>query len=294
MIIVTGSDGIIGRELCNQFTLSGIPFLPLSHRRKAHTLEKALIVDLTTDLSILHELSEDIEAIVHLAAAVPHSVYYPDTITSANLTKRMDQNIFILQKRLKVPLIYMSTCGLYDRLSQEFKTENDTSLIKVTSPYFEAKACAEKMFLSDGLTSTILRMAAPIGFGLKPNLVLAKFLNAARNNSSIQVWGSGKREQNFIDTYDVAKLIIKILHEPKRGILNVSSLMPTTMLQLAELIVLVVGSGFIECLNHPDPNEGETARYSIEKAKQIYNWEPSQSLENSILKIISEDFEQNK
>jgi len=290
MIVVTGSDGIIGRALCRKMLTQSIRFLPVTHHRKLHTSQDALLVDLASTILPLKPYIHDIKAIVHLAAAVPHSTAYPDNDISANKTRSMDCNIIELQKRTNAHVVYMSTCGLYDRTSTAIKNELDC--IKVTTPYFSAKAKGEALFTLSGNT-TILRLSAPVGSGLKSNLVLSKFIATARNNRTITIWGSGKREQNFIDADDVSDLLIKALRFPCYDIFNVASELPITMLTLAETVKRVLGSGSIEIVAKNDPLEGESARYSINKAKQTYEWIPKITVEQSIEKIAFEDFDNN-
>jgi nucleoside-diphosphate-sugar epimerase len=290
MIVVTGSDGIVGRALCQSMRMQFITFLPNTHRRKLHTAEDALEFDLAATLDPLVPYFERITTIVHLAAAVPHSTAYPDNDNSANKTQCIDANILELQEKTNAHVIYMSTCGLYDRTSTAVKSE--LSPIKVTTPYFAAKAQGEDLFRSSG-NATILRLAAPIGSGIKTNIVLSKFITAARGNKPITIWGSGQREQNYIDTEDVSNLIIKVIQSPGNDILNVASEMPTTMLTLAETVISVLGTGSIKMATAPDPRDSETARYSINKAKQLYGWTSKTILEQSIEKIASEDFDNN-
>lgn len=292
MILVTGSDGIVGRGLCKKLLESGVPFLPVTHRRKAHTLPQAVLADLVSDRGGLGAHVNGLSAIVHLAAAVPHSANYPDNEASANCTRRMDRNIRDLQQQTGVPVIYMSTCGLYDRSIRDVKYEDDRSQVTVTSPYFAAKADGEAMFLS-ARSSTVLRLAAPVGAGLKPQLVLSRFVAKARVGGTIKIWGDGSREQDFIDTADVAELILSVLKQPRTMILNTASGAPTTMVQLAETVIATVGAGSIERAEYSDPRDGETARYSIKRAKKFYGWLPQISLVESVASLIKEDFEAN-
>jgi nucleoside-diphosphate-sugar epimerase len=290
MIVVTGADGIVGRALCQSMRTLSMPFLPITHSRKQRTEENALVVELAEDALPLEPFDHNIKAIVHLAAAVPHSIHYPDDETSANKTRSIDRNILELQNYTNAHVVYMSTCGLYDRNLIAVKSECDQ--IKVTTPYFAAKLSGEEMFSVAG-NATILRLAAPIGPGLKPNLVLSKFIAAARSNKPITIWGSGLREQNYIDTEDVGDLIIKALRAPIHDVLNVASETPTTMLSLAETVVSALGKGTIEMVKEVVPRDGEVARYSINKAKQTYGWAPTITLEQSIKKILSERFDDN-
>jgi nucleoside-diphosphate-sugar epimerase len=293
MILVTGSDGIVGRRLCKKLVESGVPFLPLTHRRKPHTLPGALLIDLVRDHKVIHSYTSKISAIVHLAAAVPHNTSYPDNNASADYTRCMDRNVYYLQQQTGAPIIYMSTCGLYDRLSADLKHEDSQSPLTITSPYFAAKAEGENLFLEGGKVSTILRLSAPVGLGLKPQLVLSRFIAAARTNGVIKVWGNGSREQDFIDTADVADLILSILSRPATLVVNAAAGAPITMAKLAETVIKVVGSGSIEKSSQPDPRDGETARYAIGRAREHFHWTPRRTLEQSIIDLLDEDFEVN-
>ena len=290
MIVVTGSDGIVGRALCLALRNEAIPFLPITHRRKLHTDPNALVADLTENILSLEKYCDDITAIVHLAAAVPHSTDYPDNEMSAGITRSMDNNILSLQKLTNARVIYMSTCGLYDRSLGVVKHEDDASVIRIESPYFSAKLNGERLF-KDSQLGTILRLSAPVGPGLKPSVVLGRFIMAARLGAPIQIWGSGSREQNFIDVRDVADLIMKVLLDPQPCTINVAAKIPTTMVDLAIAVVKAVGKGSYEHSGQVDLRDGETARYSISKAWELYGWSPKYELAASCLLLLNEKFD---
>ena len=288
MILVTGADGIVGRSLCKVLKNSNRKFLPVIRTLKKDSPENALVADLA-NCDLVESLADyEIDSIVHLAAAVPHSTYYPDNTESANKTRAMDRNVCNLREKISVPLIYMSTCGLYDRTIRKIKTEDDTSLIKVESDYFSAKLDGEKLF-SNQKDVAILRLSAPVGLGLKSSVVLHKFISSAVSDSVINIWGSGSREQNFIDVRDVSALILKILDQPSSCLLNVAG-RSISMSELAKEIVKLVGKGKIKYSDQVDPREGETANYSIEKAKHLYDWNPEISIVDSCNQIINIEF----
>lgn len=290
MILVTGADGIVGRAICRALIAASKTFLPVVHRRRITTHENAYVTDLSRPDSLDGLKSDDIDAIVHLAAAVPHSSNYPDNERSADVTRRMDRNVRSFQKLLNIPAIYMSTCGLYDRSLPMIKHEDDASKIKFETPYFAAKLEGEKLF-GNGPQTIIMRLSAPIGPGQKAGVVVSRFIAVARKSNPIQIWGTGSREQNFIDVRDVADLIMKSLASPRQCIINVASESPTTMIDLAKTIVNVLGKGSIEFSQTPDPRDGETARYSVERAMAYYDWSPKYLLADSCRLIQNECFE---
>jgi UDP-glucose 4-epimerase len=290
LIVITGADGIVGRAICALLRAEAVDFLPIVRTRKVYTHPNALVLNLADSAEVSILPAQRIKAIVHLAAAVPHSSYYPDNAESAQLTCSIDQNLLAYSRRVDCPVVYMSTCGLYNKSSTDLKVE-DSSEIGIQSPYFGAKYQGEKLFSNEAL-AVILRLAAPIGPGQKASVVLSRFLMAGRRNAPLRLWGSGKREQNFIDVRDVARLIHQTILHPKDGVLNVASEKPTTMFDLATSVVKVLQMGTVVFDDRVDPREDETARYSIQKAYELYGWTPIYSLEDSIKMIAEEEFEQ--
>jgi UDP-glucuronate decarboxylase len=292
MILVTGAGGIVGRAVCKRLSESKIDFIPLLHSQSGDYRDEAIVVNLAEKDSIKILAKANISSIIHLAAAVPHSINTPDTDYFAALTRRMDLNIYSLKKALGVPIIYMSTCGLYSRSNQTVKFEDDNHTIKITSPYFSAKWFGEQTFGNEE-DCTILRLAAPVGPGLKPNLVLSKFIELARSNGTIEIWGDGKREQNYVDTRDIAELIVRVLANPIQTVFNVAALQPVTMYELAKIVISSAKLGSISFAEKSDPLEGQTARYSIEKARKFYDWSPKIDIKSSCESILSENFNLN-
>lgn len=290
MILVTGADGIVGRAVCGALSCAQHEYLPVVRRRQWMTAENAYVTDLAKPGTLVGLARLPIEAIVHLAAAVPHSANYPDTKLSADLTRCMDRNVDSLQQQLGVPLVYMSTCGLYDRSSSAVKHEGDVSAIRIESPYYSAKFDGERLFAS-GSQTTILRLSAPVGPGLKRSVVLGRFIMAVRSGATLQVWGSGSREQNFIDARDVADLVTRVIAKPRNCTMNVAAHAPTTMADLAKIVVAVAGKGSIEYSGQIDPHEGETARYSVSRALELYGWLPTHDLVDSCRLLLDEGFE---
>ena len=292
MIVITGADGLVGRAVCEYLRGANQKIIPIVHRKKDITSTDAIVADLSKANSFRYLKNIEITGLIHLAAAVPLSSYYPDTGESAELTRAIDNNVLSFCKTTKIPVIYMSTCGLYDRSSSIVKFENDPSVIKIESPYLSAKYEGEVLF-SNEVLAVIIRLASPIGIGQKASVVLSRFIMAARANMPLQIWGSGMREQNFIDVRDVAKLICDAIFHPKACLINVVNCQATTMVELAKNVIKTVGMGEVIFTNTVDPKEGETARYSIENAYKLYKWTPCYTLQDSIKWIVNEKFDES-
>ena len=175
----------------------------------------------------------------------------------------------------------MSTCGIYDRSLDCFTREDDESVVKITSPYFEAKWKGEKL-IGEIEGSTVFRLAAPIGPGMKRGVVLGRFLDIARKGGLISVWGTGGRQQNFVDARDVAGAVLMALERPVAGVFNLAAAKPVTMLELARTVVEVIGRGEIRLNERDDPLEHEKARYDIRRVGEVLGWHPRIGLMDSL------------
>lgn len=275
MIVVTGAKGIIGRAVVAQLLSEGIAVKEISRD----------VFDLSNGNNLTSYIREQPEAVIHLAAAVPHSLHYPDTDTSAELTRRIDYCVFDAARTWNCRIVYASTCSLYDKRSNEVMFEESPVFVRPDSPYMKAKKEGEALFAK--LASfAIMRVPAPIGPGLPTSVALKRFFDLATAAQPIRLWGSGKREQNYVDVRDIADVMIKAAFFNVIGVFNIAANAPTTMLSLATTIVAVVGNGRVEFAGVSDPLEYEHARYSNKRARDLLSWWPKISLENSIRSML--------
>lgn len=127
-----------------------------------------------------------------------------------------------------------------------------------------------------------MRVPAPIGPGLPPSVVARRFFDLATAGQSIRLWGSGKREQNYVDVREIADVMIKAAFSEANGVFNIAADVPTTMLKLATIVLMVVGRGSVEFAGVNDPLEDEHTRYSNKRARDLLRWRPEIPLEDSI------------
>lgn len=273
-VLVTGAAGLVGRAVVARLGLAGLSVIPVV--RTGPTPADGLVTDLRlcSVADILRRLPAAPSAIVHLAAAVPHWARYADTPVSADATKAMDRTIVELSSRTQAPLIYASTCGLYDPADASWKTEAYPVLPR--TPYFHAKLEGER--LAAGVDAAILRLSAPYGPGLPPALVLNRFMDQARQGETLQVWGAGSREQDFIAVGDIARAVLSCLIRRQGGVFNIAAGRPISMIELARLVIKAVGGGDVLVGAAPDPAEGHSARYAVIKAARDLDWAPQEDL----------------
>ena len=288
MILVTGASGLVGRATVTELARQGLPCLAVAKSHVAPTGVPSVVHDLAGRLPLQEAVPTPPSIVAHLAAVVPHSADQPDSPHAGRQTERIDDQVLAAALTWGCPVVYASSCGLYDRLDHAWKDE-ETSRARATGPYFAAKLRGEGMFLRIP-GSTALRLSAPVGPGMRAGLVLSRFVCAARTASNLRVWGSGAREQDFIDARDCARAVLAACRVCPGGTFNVASARPITMLNLAKAVIEVIGAGSIELCGLCDPRELETARYPISKAEASLGWRPEITLHDAIHSVATENF----
>jgi nucleoside-diphosphate-sugar epimerase len=277
VILVTGATGLVGKELTKLFDELGVSYMGLSHNS----------FDLANDLSLVDWMDEAPSQIIHLAAAVPQAFGREDDGDNADDTRRMDENVARAARAWGCRVIYASTCLLYDSRDPAVKFENSPVRAREGSPYSSAKLEGEKTFASLG-HSLVFRLSAPVGPSMVPTLVLPKFVAAAKSDVPLEVWGSGFREQDFIDLSDIANfLVIAAGTKALPNVLNLVSSDFVCMMELAELVVRTIGGGSVQgpIESVHDPLDAEFARYSNILAFEALGWKPLRPLASSIAEI---------
>lgn len=286
VVVVTGAAGLVGQAVCSVLQGSSMDLLPIV--RQGGRVDRGFACDLTQP-DALAGIEGPVAAIVHLAAAVPMAVEFPDTEEAAALTRAMDANVLALAKRFQCPVLYASSCGLYRKGSDLPKVEDLDETLDPCTPYLRAKYDGERLFLDYG-NAVVMRISAPIGRGMRKSAIASRFVEAALGEAPIRLWGSGTRQQNFISVADIAAFVYLALGSDVRGVFNVAARYPVSMRELAEAVIGVMGAGRIEYADTPDPNERERADYDTTKAARLLGWVAQDNLASTLAELKGEQF----
>jgi len=288
-VLVTGAAGTVGRAVVRHLRSKGWNVLPVFRKVSSCGIEGGIAVDLSqSGVKFSRLLRNRLDAIVHLAAEVPHTG--SDNHSMAERTRKMDTQVISMAYERGIPLIYASGLSLYKGRSLRPNLETDP--VYPSGFYSFAKAEGEKLALKQK-SACIMRLGGPVGPGPSGS-VLRRFFDQTMAGEAITLWGKGTREQDFVDVRDIASFVELALNKKAKGVFNVSSNKPITMFELANMIIDVLGRGTVMHVNREDPQEGLKSRYSIAKAATL-GWRTHYTLRESIEYLFkSEGEEKNK
>jgi nucleoside-diphosphate-sugar epimerase len=288
-VLVTGSTGLVGSEICNILSYSN-EVIGLSRNlvNNIGNARNTLNIDLTKSNSSTKIVNLNPEIIIHAAAQIPSDKIGDSRLLALN-NQNIDDNVFNAVAKTNAWLIYISGTNVYGNTNSELKRDENSQL-DYTSDYASQKISSETKITNNISNSLILRLSAPYGEFMKKNTVLNKFVNQAKNNQVIQYHGTGNRTQDFIHVADVAILIRDLIDQNNlvSGIFNIASGESITMKALAAIVKEVLMSkSVISSSGLSDPQEDFRACYSIEKAKQQLSWMPTITLSDGLLRFRS-------
>lgn len=281
-ILVTGAMGLVGAEICSYLREKGHDVVgTVSQKHQENS--RNMWLDLSVPGLDLSDSFHGIEGIVHTAAVVPNRKSNPNDERNKKRTMNIDQNIVRFCTAEDIPVVYISSCGMYDLKDTNEKNEN--SPLSEVSLYHSAKIIGESLFLGTG-RAIVGRISSPYGLKISDEAVLKIFLSRAFNQDVITVWGTGQREQDFINIRDISCFVEKALFSGHSGVFNVCSGAQITMADLAAMCIKVSGGKEMKIRYTDDPSEHYYPRFSIKKAESILNWRPLISLEQGLANII--------
>lgn len=278
-MIVTGAGGLVGGAIATRLHADGVRVVGIVRAPPPTAAFDWRLVDL--EVSSLADAVAELtaSAIVHCAAVVPAPPQRLDDEENAASTRRIDAAAVAACASLGCRLIYVSSCILYDPADPAIKDER--TLVRATTPYAAAKLDGEAHAAAlDG--SIVLRIPSPVGGSGPGTTVLDRFVRLALDGQPLEVWGSGRREQDFIHVTDIAEFIARALTSRASGVFNVASGRPITMRGLADTIVDVTGRGSVVPVGRPDPQDAHTARYDIRAARRMMDWAPRTDIREMI------------
>jgi UDP-glucose 4-epimerase len=289
-VLVTGAGGYLGRVVLGQLLRSGHKPIGLVHRAKLEIDGVTWRYGDVRDISSLREVTEDVDAVIHLAAlAGPRTAAEgPTRCFQTNLGGSLNVLEVLAARRAESPrLVTASTMGVYGPLARQPITEDVPADPK--NPYAASKLAAEQAIGWEAATGALgavtLRMCTVAG-GVGSHgdhddarLITRACAVAAGRIRKLDVYGDGGAVRDFVHVVDAADALVAALSacEPgKHHVFNIGA----TSARIADVIAMtrsVTGRDLPVAFHRAPPGQVRELRADATRAREVLSWRPQVS-----------------
>lgn len=296
VFLVTGAGGFLGGCLLSYLSrhFSGETIWAVIRNKKQKPAGAKGIRFIEGDLKsekIWRQLPRDITHVFHLAARIPYG------LESAAQAETVTDNLVPVLRLLEAAshwkqlrqVIYSSSVSVYGTRPEKVRENSST---QSAGPYGYSKQAGEEVL--QGLQSrrvavACLRFSSLYGPGQYPGTVLPLMVRAAVEKKEIQVYGQGKRAQDFLFCEDAVRALAIAYQKKADGVFNIGSGQAATMKELAQTINRVFAAGRAKIHFLRSQSEGDAGhKISIRKAQKELGFYPQVSLAEGLQKLQKE------
>lgn len=239
-ILITGGAGFIGSHLIEHLVLQGHDLViidNLSTGKKEnvpHSVE--FYIEDCRNKEALKRISKGCEFVYHLASTVGVEKVLNNPSECIKNIVESTQEIL----SLGIPGMDFSTSEVYGKNTKILA--EDTELVyssKARWSYAASKLIGEWLAKESGWKT--VRLFNIVGPRQNLGYVFSNFVNQAKNNKTISVYGTGTQVRTFTDVRDAVR-IFDTLRTVDFDVVNVGGNHTTTVKQLAEIVITTLGS----------------------------------------------------
>jgi len=293
---VTGGAGFIGSYITKLLLEKNHDVLVLDnmHTGKKENLHDSSKLEFfqmdIRNYPLLENYLENIDGVFHEAGLtlVPESFEKPEEYNDVNVCGT--ENVFKISKKFGIKVVYASSSSVYGDTENIPIKESDPK--NPINPYGVTKVkkdnLAEK-YSKEGCSIIGLRYFNVFGKGQTGTYagVITKFLECLKNKTSPIIYGDGKQIRDFISVEDVASANIQaMLSDIKEGFFNIGTGTPTSVLELAELMIKISNYNIKPIFEKSRKGDVKLSLADISNTQKYLDWHSEIKLEDGLKKIM--------
>ena len=300
-ILVTGGAGFIGSHVCDVLIAEGrtvvcLDDLSTGCRANIEHLDVSAKFSFM-EASVLNpvDVKGGFDGVVHLASPASPFAYLDRPIFTLRTGSEGTRNVLDFAMAKSARFILASTSEVYGEPLVHPQSEEYWGNVNSVGPrsvYDEAKRYAEALTTayrtSNGVDTGIVRIFNTYGPRMRPNdgRVVSSFIHQALNCKPLTVFGDGSQTRSLCYVDDMVHGILAMLDSDDPGPINLGNPVELTVLEIAELVLELVGSSSpIEL--QPLPQDDPTRRRpEITRAHSRLGWTPRVSVREGFARTI--------
>lgn len=296
-IVVTGGAGFLGSHLCHLLLDRGDEVVCIDN---LITGSLANIDDLfgrsgftfvEHDVSTFIWVPGPVDGVMHLASPASPIDFERIPIQILKVGSLGTHNALGLAKAKGARFFLASTSEVYGDPLVHPQPESYWGNVNPIGPrgvYDEAKRFAEAMTMAyhrhHGLDVRIVRIFNTYGTKMRPDdgRAVSNFIVQALQGHDLTVFGDGSQTRSFCYVDDEVRGFLALYDSDVVGPVNIGNPHEYTILELAEMVLEVTGSGS-KLVFHPLPVDDPTQRQpDITRASELLGWQPEVDLRTGI------------
>ena len=309
-VLITGGAGFIGSHLADALIARGDHVVALDNFSTGST---ANIKHITKNLEIIdgdirnteliNETTKEVDLVLHMAAALGVNTILESPLESISTNIAGSEVVLNAAANYKKRILIASTSEIYGKNPKQPLNETDDRIVgspqKIRWSYSDAKAIEEAMAFSlnqdKGLKVTTARLFNTVGprQSAQYGMVVPRFVKAALNNESINIYGDGTQSRVFCHVQDAIEALLALVDTDKtiNEVYNVGGTGEITIKQLAETIIKQTNSkSTIEYIPYekayaPGFEDMQRRVPDISKIKEVIKWQPQRDLAQIIADV---------
>ena len=301
-ILVTGGAGFVGSHLCDALLAAGHEVLCADNFFTGNKANIEKLLDHPYFELIRHDVTfplyVEVDEIYNLACPASPIHYQHDPVQTLKTSVHGAINMLGLAKRLKARILQASTSEVYGDPNVHPQPEEYWGNVNPIGPrscYDEGKRCAETLFFDYhrqyGLNIKVARIFNTYGPRMHPNdgRVVSNFIVQALRGDPITIYGDGKQTRSFCFVSDLVEGLRRLMDSPEEvtGPINLGNPGEFTMIELAEAVIRLTGSGSRMVFRPAPVDDPRQRQPDITKARGKLGWEPTIPLEQGLVHTIA-------
>lgn len=300
-VLITGGAGFIGSHLCKRLVEEGNDVICLDNFFTGSKANIEQLLDFHNFELIRHDVTEpillEVDQIYNLACPASPVHYQYNPVKTIKTSVLGATNMLGLAKRVRARILQASTSEVYGNPSVHPQPEEywgNVNPIGIRSCYDEGKRVAETLFFDyhrqNDVDIKVIRIFNTYGPNMSANdgRVVSNFIVQALKGEDITIYGDGTQTRSFCYVDDLVDGMIRMMNSRDgfNGPVNIGNPGEFTMLELAEKVIELTGSGS-KIIHQPLPADDPTQRKPvIDLAKEELDWEPSIVLDEGLRRTI--------
>ncbi len=244
-ILVTGGAGFIGSQLVEHLSKKNYVTVidNLSQGNKIKNINKniKIIKGDVRDNKLIDYHSRNCSSIFHLAAVLGVDVVSKKNVETMECEFEGLKNVCNAAKKNKIKkIIYSSSSGVYGKLNYKGNVKEDVVISPVSAYAIAKRSCEiylKYFYLENKIDSIAVRLFNVYGPGQDTRMVIPRFIQQAKNDKPITIYGYGKQTRDFTYIDDCVR-VFDLINKKINGfkILNSSRGQDFSVNELAKVI----------------------------------------------------------